>query len=247
MSIWHSSACAAEAPLDAQFAGQILQLAIAAADTKEAVVRMIGQQQFDDGAARFDHARRMCLDLQPVTHRKGTAGDQVRHLLDLDHAHPAGAAGRQAFHVAERGDRQAVPPHAGEQCIVGLGFEHSVVHFYRESCVDTVLFRGPCGCHTVALELYCLIDGVQLADVEAAATADALVEVDVVRVLARSEDRFGRAFLDARRAALAEFGIDAVGHQFGSRRRPGTCVGTSALRIRRGTSASVLSTGLAAV
>ena len=75
----------------------------------EAVVGMVGQQQFDDGLAGLHGAGRMRADLHALGHGKGATGHQAALPLDLHDAHAAGAAGRQAFEVAERGhfDRRA--------------------------------------------------------------------------------------------------------------------------------------------
>ena len=96
-------ALAGEAPLpDAQLLGQLLQLAIAVADAVEAVVGMIGQQQFDDRLAGLHGAGRMRADLHAVGDGKGATGHQAALAFDLDDAHAAGAAGGQPVEVAER-------------------------------------------------------------------------------------------------------------------------------------------------
>ena len=51
-------------------------------------------------------------------------------------------------------------------------------------------------------------------DNKAATTADTLVQYDIVRCLASTNDRIHRAFLRADRAARAFLGVDAVGDQF---------------------------------
>ena len=117
------------AAADAQLLGQLLQLAVAVADAIQAVVGMVGQQQFDDRLAGLDGAGRVGLDLHAVGRGKGAARHQAPLAFDLDHAHAAGAGGREAVDVAERGHLDARPPQRGQQHLALFGPNLSSVDF----------------------------------------------------------------------------------------------------------------------
>ena len=147
---------------DAQFLGQRLQLAVAVAHAVEAVVRMVGQQQLDDGLARLDRPGRMRLDLHALGHRAGAAGNEAALALDLHDAHAAGAGGGQPFDVAERGNVDPRPPQRRQEHLALLGLDGPVVDFDRNHrslrarvdrsysfCVDPALRSGMTSRHTV--------------------------------------------------------------------------------------------------
>ena len=76
----------------AAFRRQVLQLAVAVFMADQAVFRMIREEQLDHRPPRFNHARRIGPDLEPVPGLR-RAGRQ--HLLPprfLDHADAAGSA-----------------------------------------------------------------------------------------------------------------------------------------------------------
>ena len=84
----------------AAFRRQVLQLAVAVFMADQAVFRMIREEQLDHRPPRFNHARRIGPDLEPVPglrragrHVLRAAGDRGRPAPRfLDHADAAGSA-----------------------------------------------------------------------------------------------------------------------------------------------------------
>jgi len=66
------------APADAEVRRETLQLALGVPRTVQAVVRVIGEEQFDQRAARVDGARRMGLHLQAGGRRNAQLGTRPR-------------------------------------------------------------------------------------------------------------------------------------------------------------------------
>jgi len=124
--------------------GQGLQLAVAVPRTVEAVVRMIGQEQFDDRAPRLHRPGRMGLHLHAAGHGKGTTGHQAALALDFHNAHAAGAAGGEALHVAQRRHTDACPAQRRQQHLARLGLDRSPVDFngnHAEFLNDVTILR----------------------------------------------------------------------------------------------------------
>ncbi len=97
-------------------------------DAVQAVVRVVGEQQLDERPARVDGARRVGLDLHAGGRRERAARHEAALALDLDHAHPAGAARRQALEVAQRGNLDARPSRRREQRLAVLRLDRPAVH-----------------------------------------------------------------------------------------------------------------------
>ena len=114
---------------DAELRGEVLQLALVVPGAVEAVVRVVGEEQFDQRAAGVDGARRMGLHLEAGGRRKRAARHEAALALDLDHAHPARAARRQALVVAQRGNLDAGPPRRPEQRVAVLRLHLASVDF----------------------------------------------------------------------------------------------------------------------
>jgi hypothetical protein len=129
----------------------MLKLAGAVSHAIEAVVGMIGQEQFDDRLPRLDRPRRMRLHLHAVGDGKRATGDQTALALHLDHAHPARAAGRQAVQMAERGHADARTPQSGQKHFILFGLNRMAVDFESYhgvvSCKKS-LFPGSAWEHT---------------------------------------------------------------------------------------------------
>jgi hypothetical protein len=89
--------------LDTELLGKLLQLAGSAAGTIEAVIWMVGEQKFQDGAPRLDYTGRFRFDAHPFGDGMRTGRDEVGHALHLYHAHPTGTGGNKIFHKAKRG------------------------------------------------------------------------------------------------------------------------------------------------
>ena len=85
---------------------------------------------------------RMRLDLHAVGDREGAAGHQSALAFDLDHAHPAGAAGQQAVHVAQRGDLDAGSPQRLQQHLARLGLDRPAVDFNRDHVRSSLACQG---------------------------------------------------------------------------------------------------------
>ena len=101
----HLLAAALEVPRPhAQRIGQVLQFAVAVAVAGLAVLGVVVQQQFDDVTAGLADVGRVGLDLHALPHQLAAGGHVEAHLLDLDHAHAAGALQAQVGVVAEPGD-----------------------------------------------------------------------------------------------------------------------------------------------
>jgi hypothetical protein len=88
---------------------------------------MVGEQQLDEGPPRVDGTRRVRPDLQAGSRGKGAAWNEVALALDLDHAHPAGAARRQALDVTECRDVDAGAAGSREQRLAVLCVDRPAV------------------------------------------------------------------------------------------------------------------------
>ena len=76
--------------------GELLELAGEAAIAGQTILRVVGQQEFDDHLAGFTDPIGVGLDDHAFADRIGAGGDQPAGVLDLDNADPAGAGNSQA-------------------------------------------------------------------------------------------------------------------------------------------------------
>ena len=109
----------------------------------------------------------------PSRDREGTTGHEVRLPFDFDHAHPAGPAGRQAFDVAERGHLTARPAQRGQEHFASARPRPSAVDFnvrHDSFRISSLSVQRPDASVRLIFD-----DGLEPADVQAAAAADALV------------------------------------------------------------------------
>ena len=114
---------------------QGLQFAVAVADTVQAIVGVIGQQQLDDGLAGLDRTGGMRLDLHAVGDREGTARHQGPLTFDLDGAHPAGSRRRQIGNVAQGGHLDSHPAQRRQKHFPFFRLDRSAVHVDRNHAV----------------------------------------------------------------------------------------------------------------
>ena len=195
--------------------GQFLERAVAGPLADHAVVRMVGQEEFDDGAALALDLLVRGLDFHALGHRRGAGGHRPGHALYLDEAEPASAVGFEPRVVAERRDVDIVPPRRIED-------GHIVGHGYFPAVYGKIYHSLP------------FFDRLELARLEAGAALDADVLDDLVRLLLLADDGARRADPRAGRAALAELLEDAVRTGGPCRRRRDSAFRRYAPRTRRG-------------
>ncbi len=91
--------------------GDVLQRALAALVAHGAIERMVDEQELDDRVLRMAHAVGLRVHDHPVLDGRRTRGLELRHALDLDQAHAAGAHRlAQLGLVAEVGDLDVPEP-----------------------------------------------------------------------------------------------------------------------------------------
>jgi len=84
------------------FFSEVLQVAVAVSYAVKAVIRVIGEKQFDDGFSGSNRHLAVSLAFKPIGNGSGAAGDQAA--IDFNDTHSASAAGRQTIYVAESRD-----------------------------------------------------------------------------------------------------------------------------------------------
>ena len=113
----------------AECVGLVLELARSAADAVEAVVRMVGQQQFDDRLACSQSAGAMRHDFHSFADRERTTGHESRTAFQLDNAHSARTGRKEVLHITQRGHRDARTLHGLENGLAGVGDDLAAVEF----------------------------------------------------------------------------------------------------------------------
>jgi len=91
-------------PADTERFGKFPKLAISIPFTKEAIVGMVGKEQFDDSSPGIDNAVGLGFNLHSGTHGKGAGGDETSLSFDFNDADAAGTGGSKSFVVAEGGN-----------------------------------------------------------------------------------------------------------------------------------------------
>ena len=87
--------------VDIQVVGQLLQRAVAAADTGGAIAGVLAQQQLHIDPPGLADLGGIGVDHQPLLHRGIAGGGQPVAALHLHHAHPAGGDLVDVFQIAE--------------------------------------------------------------------------------------------------------------------------------------------------
>ncbi len=216
-----------------------LQLAVAAAHAVQAVVGVIGQQQFDD--ASCGRRRRGASASAPSCrrHREGAARHQAALAFDLDHAHAAGAAGGSPSKWHSVGTRDARAPHAAEHlspfCASTVRPLTSIVIMISRHAV------GGRGTHRIAqspLDLR-LSHRVEPADLDARSAARCTCSA-ITWCGLLSVPTIASPGISSRtpRSPCTGLVVDRVSEQFGARPAPGSAGRRCAPRTRRGTSAA---------
>ncbi|OPZ70786.1 MAG: hypothetical protein BWY83_01472 [bacterium ADurb.Bin478] len=118
---------------------KFLQLAVAVAHAHQTILRVIGDQQLDDGLARPPYLRRVGLNLHPFGHRKSARRNQTALSLHFHHADAAGTGGSKVFQIAQRGDVHAFALRHGENGLARVGPNLFVVYCNRHTFLIGVL------------------------------------------------------------------------------------------------------------
>ncbi len=112
----------------AHLAGQIGQLATPRPVAHQAVLGMVGDHQFHDGAAGFEHARGVGADDHAFGRRQGATGLQPGRAFDFHHAEAAGrGGGRSPIERAEMGDADAGPLGSLEHGLSRIELDYPVI------------------------------------------------------------------------------------------------------------------------
>jgi len=109
--------------------GPFLKFAGLVSDAVEAVVGVVGEEEFDDGFSGAEDARGVGFDFHVGCDGVGAAGDEAWGAFDFDDAHAAGTGGRQAFDVAEGGHGDADTFQGGEDGFTGFCLYVLAVYF----------------------------------------------------------------------------------------------------------------------
>ena len=125
-----------------------LQFAAAVPFAVEAVGRMVRQEEFKNGAARFDDARRVGFDLHAVGNRERAGGNQRALAFDFADAHTAGAGRRKTFHITEGRNFDPRAIQSRQQHFAGFGFDRFTVDFNVNHGVYSLSCES-CFCITV--------------------------------------------------------------------------------------------------
>jgi hypothetical protein len=81
--------------------GKFPKLAVSIAFAEEAIVGMIGKEQFDNGSSGIDHAVGLGFDFHTGGNRKDATWYETSLSFDFDDAHSAGTGGGESFIVTE--------------------------------------------------------------------------------------------------------------------------------------------------
>ena len=89
---------------DAEIRSEFLQFAVATTRALQAVVRVVGEDELEHGAAHVDDVGVVRCDFHAGGDLSATCAEQLRRACVAYHANPAGGACLQIRVVAERGD-----------------------------------------------------------------------------------------------------------------------------------------------
>jgi len=88
-------------PVDTERLGEFPKLAVCISFAEEAVVGMVGKEQFDDGSSGIDNSVGLSFDFHSCTDGKGTGGYEASLSFDFDDADAAGTCRYKTFIMTE--------------------------------------------------------------------------------------------------------------------------------------------------
>jgi len=114
---------------DTKRLGKHPKVAVSIAFAKEAVVGMVGEQQFDDGSSGIDNAVRLGFDLHASGNRKGTGRHETSLSFDFYDTDSASTGWCESFVVAEGGHINSGAAESVQQHFALGGFDVTTIDF----------------------------------------------------------------------------------------------------------------------